>query len=68
MNRLKINNERFSIRFVTIMNKLGIGTVGKAHKFLTGCDAHLKFDGVSAKILLRELKEFMEYEALFPKF
>jgi hypothetical protein len=63
MNRLRINNYRFTIRFCTVARTYGFKTIGKFEKFLNGLESpHVKlYFGTTymrASRLIRELEEF----------
>jgi len=58
-SHLKINNERFSVRFCFIMKGLGITTVGSAGKFLNKCNPCLKIQDTRVHHLLKEYKLFI---------
>ncbi len=55
----RINNTRFTIRFVHCMDNLGITTVGQANTFLNKCSPHCKIQGVRAIFLKRELDAYL---------
>jgi hypothetical protein len=56
---MKINNERFTIRFCRVMQNLGITTVKQAEKFLGKCTPTMKLMDTSASWLQKELKDFL---------
>ena len=65
MNKLRINNYRFSVRFCTIAKTYGLKTVGGAIKFfnnLQNPNTKLYFGTthIRASKLIKELKEFQK--------
>lgn len=56
----RINNERFSIRFVHTMDALGIRTIGQAKRFLDNCTIpNLKIGNSRVVYLRRELDNYI---------
>ena len=59
MDLRKINNERFSIRFVYICNQMGIKTIHSAKKKLTNELIGLKVGKILiSKNVINEIKDF----------
>ena len=65
MNRLRINNRRFSIQFCTVAKIYGFKTVGSAIKFFNNLECpHVKlyvYDTyIRASKLIKELEQFQK--------
>lgn len=63
MNRLLINNQRFSIRFCNVAKSYGFKTIGSFSKFLNNLQGpHVKLyyntASIRASYLIKELEEF----------
>jgi len=59
MKRLKINNKRFSVRFVHICNLMNIKTVGQACKLFLNCKATIRIHDTRMNQLQKELRFFI---------
>lgn len=65
MNRLRINNERFTIRFCTVAKTYGFKTVGSFKRFLDNLSSpHVKLyfnmSYVRAAFIIKELDQFIK--------
>ena len=65
MNRLRINNSRFSIRFCTIARIYGFKTVGSFSKFLYSLESpnvklYSHTSHIRASRLIKELEDFQK--------
>ena len=59
MKRLRINNKRFSVRFVHICKQMNIKTVGQACKIFFNCKATLRIHDTRVNQLQKELRFFI---------
>lgn len=57
-NRLHINNDRFTVRFVTVAKAMGLKTVGQMRAMVEKANPNCKIQGVRVHILRRELDHF----------
>lgn len=65
MNRLRINNERFTIRFCIVAKTYGFKTVGSFKRFLDNLESpnvklYFNMSHVRALFIIRELDEFIK--------